>query len=67
MLWGMPQNEPCAPDFPVHTRWVVCSTSITPGSSENYLGSFIFFKILLMWGYWGNEDDPDLELLGSLL
>jgi len=20
VLWARPQNEPCAPDFPVHTR-----------------------------------------------
>jgi len=25
---GKPQNEPCTPDFPVHTRWVVCGTPI---------------------------------------
>jgi len=20
-FWGRPQNEPCAPHFPVHTKW----------------------------------------------
>jgi len=28
VLWERPQNEPFTPDFPVHTRWMVCGTSI---------------------------------------
>jgi len=28
VLWARSQYEPCAPGFPVHSRWVVCGTSI---------------------------------------
>ena len=38
-----PQNEPCAPGFPVHTRWVVCGTSINLDQKENYLEDFVIF------------------------
>jgi len=27
-FWGRPQNNPCSPDFPVHTRWVAFVTSL---------------------------------------
>jgi hypothetical protein len=68
MLWGRPQNEPCTSNFPIHTCWVVCGTSIPPDRDENDIeSSYIFFKILLNCGYWNNKDDPAFQLLGSLL
>jgi len=68
MLWGRPQNEPCTSNFPIYTRWVVCGTSMSPDSDENDLeSSYIFFRILLKWGYWNKKDDPAFQLLGSML
>jgi hypothetical protein len=33
-LGTRPQYGPCAPGFPVHTRWVVFGTSITPKEND---------------------------------
>jgi len=41
---------------------------MSPDSDENDLEAcYIFFKILLKWGYWNNKNDPAFQLLGSML